>query len=180
MKKIILITFEVLLLLVISFTQARAESIACSSASRKNFQFSLVAPDNRITVLQNYLLKHNSPLITYAPLIIEKSDQYKLFDWRLITAIAGVESTFGKHIPVNSYNAWGIANGNYYFSSWEEAIDYVSNLLKTKYVDKGLNSIDKIAPVYAPPSRTWSYKVKYFIREIALNQRTQIEDLNLN
>jgi hypothetical protein len=87
-------------------------------------------------------------------------------DYRLVPSISGVESTFGKHIPFNSYNAYGWANGNYSFTSWEDSISHVSETLKKSYIDKGAPSIAKIARRYAPPSTTWGNKVSYFIGKI--------------
>jgi hypothetical protein len=116
-------------------------------------------------VLKKYLEKMDSPLSDHSRTFIQAADRNSL-DWRLVPAITGVESTFGKRIPPNSYNAYGWANGNYYFDSWEESIDVVSDTLKEKYVDRGATTIDEIARIYAPPSNTWSWKVKYFMNEI--------------
>ncbi len=65
-----------------------------------------------------------------------------------------------------SLRAYGWANGNYKFSSWEESFDVVSKTLKEKYIKRGADSIDKISRIYAPPSSTWAWKVKYFINQI--------------
>lgn len=121
--------------------------------------------DQRVFRLERYLVKHNSPLAIHADVLVFYADEYEL-DWRLVAAISGVESTFGKRIPQNSYNAYGWANGNYYFESWEDSIEQVSRVLKEKYVDKGLTSVNQIARRYAPPSNSWAWKVKYFMDEI--------------
>ena len=96
---------------------------------------------------------------------MEAADKYGI-DWRLVPAITGVESTFGKRIPANSFNAYGWANGDYRFSSWEESIEIVTKALREKYIDKGAASIAKIARRYAPPSTTWGAKVKFFMKKI--------------
>ena len=121
--------------------------------------------DYRTKILRSYLESHNSPLADDADKFIMYADIYQI-DWRLVPAISGVESTFGKHIPKNSYNAYGWANGNYQFKSWEESIEIVSRALREKYYDKGATNISKIARRYAPPSSTWSWKVKYFMEKI--------------
>ena len=69
-------------------------------------------------------------------------------------------------MPKNSYNAYGWANGNYKFKSWENSIDIVSNTLRDKYLNKGALSIRQIARIYAPPSKTWANNVKFFINKI--------------
>ena len=121
--------------------------------------------DYRIMKLKSYLKSHNSPLYEYADEFVKEADMYDL-DWRFVPAIAGVESTFGKRIPFNSYNAYGWANGNYYFDSWPESINTVTKTLREEYIEKGAVSINQIARRYAPPSSTWSWKVQFFMNEI--------------
>jgi hypothetical protein len=121
--------------------------------------------DYRVGILKAYLEKHGSPLADYADTFVEAADKYGI-DWRLVPAITGVESTFGKRIPANSFNAYGWANGDYRFNSWEESIEIVTKTLREKYIDKGAASIAKIARRYAPPSATWGAKVKFFMKKI--------------
>lgn len=116
-------------------------------------------------ILINYLRNKRSPLEAYAENLIAESRKNNL-DWRLVPAITGVESNFGKRIPHKSYNAYGWANGSYKFQSWEESIEKVSSVLNQKYVQKGAVTINKIARIYAPPSTTWPTKVKFFINQI--------------
>jgi len=121
--------------------------------------------DRRRIVLKRFLKLHNSPLADHAKEFIREADKYRL-DWRLVAAISGVESTFGKNTPSNSYNAYGWANGAYSFGSWEESIAVVSKALREKYINKGATNIGKIARIYAPPSNSWAWKVKFFMRKI--------------
>ena len=137
--------------------------VAGSSAELKTTPAS--SNDPRVETLRKYLLGHKSPLADYAQDFVAASDKYGL-DWRLVPAISGVESTFGKRIPKGSYNAYGWANGNYKFKSWEDSIEIVSKTLRTKYIDKGAPSINKIARRYAPPSSTWARNVKFFMYKI--------------
>ena len=124
-----------------------------------------IQADIRVEKLQAFLANYNSPLTPYAQEFIAMADKYQI-DWKLVPAITGVESTFGKQIPYNSYNAYGWANGNYAFKSWEESIVVVTKTLKEKYYNRGLNTPAKIAPVYAPPSKTWGGKVSFFMQKI--------------
>ena len=160
------------LILLISFFFIKAESVSAdnfvvsTSASLKRYSNNKSDLfDHRLIKLTLYLNKHNSPLEPYSHKIILEADKHNL-DWRLLAAIAGVESSFAKRMPYNSYNAFGWANGTYKFSSWEEAIETVSFTLRKKYIDKGADNIEKIAGIYAPPSKTWASKVKYFINQI--------------
>lgn len=121
--------------------------------------------DKRIRQLTHFFRSHNSPLEGYAADFVTLADKYEI-DWKLVPAITGVESTFGKFIPQNSYNAYGWANGNFYFESWPHSIEIVNKTLKEKYIDKGASTVEKIAPIYAPPSKTWAGKVRYFMDKI--------------
>jgi len=121
--------------------------------------------DNRTQILKEYLSQFNSPLGDYAQEFIEAADAYDL-DWRLLPAITGVESTYGKFIPKNSYNAYGWNNGAYTFQSWEDSIWTVTKALKEKYLDRGADTVDKIGRIYAPPSPFWAGKVKRIMAKI--------------
>ncbi|MBU1126727.1 MAG: hypothetical protein ABIH88_03300 [Patescibacteria group bacterium] len=173
MKKIIIIF--AFLFLFASPADAQ-ENSAGASAMPKN---RLIKKDERVEKLEVFLEKYNSPLSEYASVFVENADKYSL-DFRLVAAITGVESTFGKRIPFESYNAYGWSNGAYRFSSWEDSINHVSKFLKEKYIDRGLDSVDKIAPVYAPPSSTWGGKVTFFMNKIEnFSERNSLETLDL-
>ena len=162
MKNLITILAFSALFLFNTDSVAAQVSVAESSA---NLRANVSIADTRVDTLEKFLEKYNSPLAPYSEVFIETADKYEL-DWRLIPAITGVESTFGKRIPYESFNAYGWANGEYRFTSWEESIEIVGKALRTKYEDKGAVSINQIARRYAPPSSTWAGKVKFFMRKI--------------
>jgi hypothetical protein len=125
--------------------------------------------DPRVIQLEAFLRTYNSPMANDAAAFVEQADKYNL-DWKLIPAIAGLESTFGKFVPQNSYNpfGWGIpsgANSGIAFTSWEHAIATVSEGIRNRYMNRGLTTIEKIGNVYAA-SPTWSTRVRYFMNEI--------------
>jgi len=164
MSKIFSILISLSLLFFSSAANASAEAlVADESASLKNYVSDTADP--RVETLENFLKTHKSPLASYSGRFIEVADSYNL-DWRLIPAITGVESTFGKRIPKNSFNAYGWANGEYRFSSWDESIEVVGKTLREKYIDRGAPTINRIARRYAPPSSTWAWKVKFFMQKI--------------
>jgi hypothetical protein len=115
--------------------------------------------DKRIVRLESFLVSKNSPLASYAREFVFSADRFG-FDWRLLPAITGVESSFGRAIPSGSYNAYGWGNGRIYFSSWPESIEVVSQALFENYYQKGLDTPEKIGPVWAPPSPDWASKVR--------------------
>ena len=172
MKQIFTILFALGIFL-ISFQPVSAnEPVAGSSAMLKNEVFEIEKADPRVKKLENYLNELNSPLASYAPTFIKAADKNEL-DWKLVPAITGVESTFGKNIPASSFNAYGWANGAYAFESWDQSINHVSRVLKEKYVDRGLDTPNKMGPVYAPPSSTWAGKVNFFMNQIEYSDQNK-------
>ncbi len=144
------------------------EAGATASLSAAQIKQSL-AMDERVEKLRSYLETKNSPLTEFADEFVAEADRLGL-DWRLVPAIAGIESYFGRLIPANSYNAWGWAiftgqRDGRHFEGWEDGIATVSEGLKYKYVDRGLDTVEKIGPVYAADPH-WSYKVNHFIEDI--------------
>ncbi|KKR81177.1 MAG: hypothetical protein UU73_C0003G0255 [Candidatus Daviesbacteria bacterium GW2011_GWA1_41_61] len=129
--------------------------------------------DKRAQILQAYLTKYNSPLQYQAQNFVDAADKYNL-DWKLVAAISGVESTFGKHVPggsgtpYSSYNGWGwgvYGTQAIYFKSWKEGIYTVSEGLRTNYLNKGLTNPYAINRVYAA-SPTWGAKVSHFLADM--------------
>lgn len=164
-KKIACI-FSALVILLTAFKSCKASEIeAGRSAVPKFRETTEVEFDYRVYILRKFLSGFNSPLTPYSSEFIAQADYYGI-DYRIVPAIAGVESTFGKNIPAKSYNAYGWANGNYAFKSWSDSIQIVTKTLKNNYIDKGATSISKIAKIYAPPSTTWGSKVNYFVSKI--------------
>ena len=131
--------------------------------------FGDIVVDKRVVKLKAYLDTHDSPLKEHAASFIEEADRYNV-DWRLVAAIAGTESTFGKHIPGGSYNAWGWgiptgAQSGIAFKSWKDAITQISAGLRKNYLDKGAVSVEQIGRIYAA-SPAWSWKVHFFMDQI--------------
>lgn len=122
--------------------------------------------DNKANILAKYLAKFDSPLQYHAQDFIDASTTYQL-DWKMLPAIAGVESTFGKFIP-GGYNAWGwgvYGTQAIYFTSWREGIFTIAKGLREGYLNKGLTDPYSINRVYAA-SPFWGGKVSYFMRDL--------------
>jgi hypothetical protein len=128
--------------------------------------------DRRITILKNYLEDRNSPMSESAHTFVEMAEENDL-DWKFVAAIAGVESSYGKHIPYNSYNGWGwgvYGDNVIRFSSWDEAITTISQTLKRKYVDNGATDVYSIGRIYAADPK-WATKVLHFMNDIAAYEK---------
>ncbi|MGI5826069.1 MAG: hypothetical protein ACOX50_01500 [Patescibacteria group bacterium] len=121
--------------------------------------------DTRVLRLEGYLKSQGSPLAPYAQKFVEEADKNQI-DWRLLPAIAGIESSFGKKMIAGTHNAWGWGGEKIRFASWNEAIETISKALAEKYYARGLNTPEKINPVYCPPNRTWAPKVRAFMNKI--------------
>jgi len=122
--------------------------------------------------MKSFLESYHSPLANYSNVILSVSEELGL-DWRLLTAIAGAESTFCRTIPDESYNCWGWgihSRGTLRFSSYEEGIRTVAKGLKEKFLDDGLTTIEEIMARYAPLSLekdgSWAYAVNYFMNQL--------------
>jgi len=167
--------------LIITFTFSKPADgyqgeTAASSAVLKNEAKTV---DSRAQKLEAYLIIQGSPMAKFGQDFVDAADRYGL-DWKLLAAIAGVESTYGKKIPANSFNAYGWNNGVWQFISWPDSINYVSKALKEKYFDRGLDSVAKIGPVYAPPSQTWTGKITLIMEKIeTFTPEARLETLTL-
>ena len=133
--------------------------------------------DTRAQILQDYLKKYNSPLAPFAKNFIDEADKNKI-DWRLVTAISGVESYFGQMIPYNSYNGWGFGiygNNVRRFPTWEEAITTISKALREDYMNKWkAKNVYEIGEIYATDPQ-WAYKVNRFMEEIEKFQKNYVD-----
>ncbi|OGG16068.1 hypothetical protein A3D77_02015 [Candidatus Gottesmanbacteria bacterium RIFCSPHIGHO2_02_FULL_39_11] len=164
MKKI----FVIIALLLIGLSLTRKVHASMADISDLRVQKEIEAAQERIIKIETvrkYLKKHNSELAAYSEKLVKEAEKNEI-PWHLVAAISGVESTFCKRIPYESYNCWGWNNGNTYFKDYEDAITIVSTTLGKKYFGRGLDTPEKIAPVYAPPSHTWAGKVRWFMAQI--------------
>jgi hypothetical protein len=125
--------------------------------------------EERIKSLTIFFEEQRSPLVENADTFVDVADKYHL-DYRLLPAIACMESSCGKRLIPESFNpfGWGIYGRNViYFKSFDEAIEVVGRELSEKYITKGLNTPEKIAPVYTPPNPVnWKNGVNFFISKI--------------
>lgn len=165
----IITLFIILITLAVLATKEVSAAPKVSGASATLSGYATVKKaDNRVKILEAYLTKYNSPLAAYADVFVAEADKNNL-DWKFVAAISGVESTFGKRIPYNSYNAWGwgvYGDNVLRFESWEDGIATISHGLRTKYMDKwGAEDIYSIGRIYAA-SPTWAQKVTYFSNKI--------------
>lgn len=123
----------------------------------------------KIDALKTFFEGQKSPLADNAETFVSVAKKYNL-DYRLLPAIACMESSCGKRIIQGSYNpfGWGIhGNSAIYFESFDEAIEVVGKGINEKYASKGLNTPEEMAPIYTPPNPVnWKNGVNFFIGKI--------------
>lgn len=163
---VFVIVFSVLFALLSHPAAVRAEAEAGAAAT---LAVHVPVVDTRVDQLRGFLATHNSPLTNEAAHFVKEADRLGL-DWKLVAAIAGVESTFGKQIPARSYNAWGWGvftgtNDGVHFKDWNDGITQVSEGLRYNYMDKGAKTIDAMGRIYAASPR-WANSVRFFLGKI--------------
>ena len=152
------------LLLLITIFSAFAGNVHAAPAAYATNVFAIQNTDLRAKALENVFERNNSPLVPFASTYISIADKYGI-DWRLLPAIAGLESSFGKRQMPNSHNSYGWGGGYIYFDSYEQGIEIVIASLKKRYYDRGADTVYKIAPIYAE-SPTWAPRVTIFMNQI--------------
>jgi hypothetical protein len=167
MKNIILLIAIAIAITLIP-QKAYAQSATDSSTNTQSPNLKQIGLDSRVKILTNFLKQYDSPLTPYASDFVEMADRYNL-DWKLVAAISGVESTFGKEIPPASFNAWGwgvYGDNVTRFNSWDEGISTISEGLREKYMDQwGGKDIYQIGAMYAA-SNAWPDHVEYYMNKI--------------
>lgn len=155
--------FPSILLLFVVLTQASEAGAAA------RLSFGQILRDERIDQLKGYLAAHNSPLAPESAHFVTEADRFGL-DWKLVAAIAGTESSFGKHVPAGSYNAWGWgiptgAQAGIAFGSWKAGITAVSEALARRYLARGAVTVEQIGRIYAASPR-WAGNVRSLMSRI--------------
>lgn len=165
LKKAIIFSFSLLIPFLFSGARAQAE-MAKPQIPTQEMEITSKSLDPRAQILHNYLAQYNSPLADHASDFVEAADTYNV-DWKLVPAISGVESTFGKQIP-GGYNGWGwgvYGDQAIYFKSWRDGIFTVTEGISQNYTSKGVTDPYAINRTYAA-SPAWGAHVSYFLADI--------------
>ncbi|OGH11440.1 MAG: hypothetical protein A3B38_01280 [Candidatus Levybacteria bacterium RIFCSPLOWO2_01_FULL_36_13] len=167
MKKLLLAILAAIILTTPQNAFAQEKASASSAKIVSDTETNAVF-DSRVQILRSYLESRNSPLAENAEDFVFYADKYNL-DWKLVAAIAGVESSFGLAIPNNSYNAWGwgvYGDNVIRFASWKEGIGTISQGLREKYMNRwGAKNIYEIGRIYAS-SQAWPNSVQIHLNSI--------------
>lgn len=165
MKRIITIVVIIFIATILFSNKAEAyQEYQTASAKLSLSVDESVSSDIRVKALKNIFEKNNSPLAEASEAYVKLADKNGI-DWKLLPSIAGLESSFGKRLMPNSYNAYGWGGGHIYFESWEDGIDTITKALSEKYYARGANTVWTIGPIYAE-SPTWAVRVNSFMQQI--------------
>lgn len=110
--------------------------------------------------------KYNSPMQGYGRLLVSETERCG-GDYKVITAIAGNESGFGR-IPYKLYNPFGYLN-NVQYSGWEEAIRILSCRISYQHLVPCQNNVSCVVIKYAGPSddkEKWVRNITWFVNQI--------------
>lgn len=84
---------------------------------------SVVTPDVRAEKIDQYFKSNNMPLAGYGQKMVEVADKNDI-DWRLIPALAVIESTGGKYACKSvTFSAFGWGSCKIGFKSYDDAIE---------------------------------------------------------
>lgn len=172
---------SIMLTIIVLAAVATPVSAISESGKAATLAFHSVENDTRVDRLRAFLASYDSPLVGEAETFVAEADKYNL-DWKLVAAIAGVESTFGKHIPTGSYNGWGwgVFTGSQdgvHFKDWAEGIAVVSEGLRKNYIDRGATDIYEMGWIYAANGHSWASHVRYFVDRLESFQPTHVDQL---
>ena len=120
--------------------------------------FDVTAPCGLSTEELEAVLKYD--LKEYAEEFLQAEEEYNI-NACLLASIAALESGWGRSALAKNKNnlfGWKGKDGYKEFESPERCIDFVAWKLSKKYISKGLDTIDKIAPVYC--NEEWAGYVK--------------------
>lgn len=180
-QKLLAITMFLLALATLPTAGVFAVSESGQAATLAFHQAADTTSDTRAKRLRMFLESYDSPLAGEAETFIAEADKNNL-NWKLVAAIAGVESTFGKHIPTGSYNGWGWgvftgAADGVHFKNWADGIAVVSEGLRKTYIDRGAENIYDMGWIYAANGNSWASHVRYFVEKLESFAPTEVAQL---
>lgn len=142
--------------------------------------------DARVILVQNFLDRHNSPLVdepNFAQTLVDLADKYEI-DFRLLPAIAMQESNLCKVTPPGTYNCLGLGiheRGTWGFTSYAENFEAAAKILKKNYVSIGLTTPEQIMKKYTPKSDgSWASSVNQWMAEMRYDDRQAGRELKTN
>ena len=120
-----------------------------------------VVVDRRAGAVRAYLRANypDSPLTSYADLIVEQSDKYGI-DYSMVIGIAVAESTAGTngYYANTCHNAWGYGV-QYSSNCWESWNNSIPSFIQKYAKGYGNAGAYEVMPIYCPSCTTWADKI---------------------
>lgn len=116
--------------------------------------------------IEAILARYNSPMQGYGHIIARKAYECG-GDYRVLTAIAGNESGFGR-IPYKLYNPYGYLDGVQY-SGWDTALEFLSCVISQRFLKPCNNDLACIIRTYGGSDTNkeqWIRNIQFFINQI--------------
>lgn len=115
-------------------------------------------------ILSQYAASRNitdSKLLNLGESIHKMEEEYNVNAFFCMSVAIYESSTGTSDAAVNHNNIFGLVKNKKImnFVSLDDCVQYWGNLMRYKYIDTGLTSIDAIQTKYAPKSKTWATNV---------------------
>ncbi len=110
--------------------------------------------------------RYNSPMSGLGKLIINRATECG-GDYKIIVAIAGNESGFGR-IPYKLYNPFGYLDGVQY-ANWEDAVNQISCKISKEFLKPCNNDLTCVISTYGGPDTDkpkWISNITYFMSQL--------------
>jgi hypothetical protein len=123
----------------------------------------------KIDRIEALFARYNSPMQEYAELVFRRVEDCGsgTADYRILVAIAGNESGFGR-VPYKLYNPYGYLDGKQY-ADWNDSLTFLSCVITQRFIVPCENDLTCIINKYAGPSddkSQWIRNVTYFINQL--------------
>lgn len=144
-------------------------ALACA-AWPQSLDYSPASPTDE--QINQYLTRKESPMSGIGASLVALGREYEV-DPRLVVAISGAETTFGKHVCAEN-NAWNWFHHRTCpqspFAGYQEGAERVTKFLRLSYLNQGYDSIELIQHKYcASGCANWTPLVTNFYAEMPAN-----------
>lgn len=149
----------------------------CVSCINRNYTEALHEAQERVVTLQRQLneqivqINHLSAEMDKKAVLThyEIAEEIYNVDKYLLMAIETLETGhFKSENYLKNNNTFGanVGNGYFYYDSHEQSTMELARLLRFSYFNKGLDTLEKINPVFCPTDSQWHVKVQKIYNEL--------------
>jgi hypothetical protein len=147
-------------------TVRKLEQVSAEVEKRKEEERKLAEFKTKVEKAEALLRRYNSVMQGYGELIVRRAEECG-GDYRVIMAIAGNESGFGR-IPYKLYNPFGYLDGVQY-SGWEESLNFLSCRIAERFLKPCNNDLVCIINKYGghdTDKEQWIRNIQWFINQL--------------